>query len=604
MMDPLGKTDRYRLLVETTPGALYRLSAEDGRITSLNSGFERITGWSRAEVVGKPFTSFVHPDDLALATETFQKALRGETLPIFELRILTKSGEYLIREFTNVPYMEKGEVIGVFGFARDITERKLAEDRLSGVLRFQNEMLDTAAIWIDAVDSEGNVTFWNRAAERISGYSREEVLGCGKIWDWLYPDPGYRASILAKAMEIIQKDGRVENFETVIRCKDGKWRVIFWHSNNLLDKEGKILGSIALGADVTERKWAEEALRESEEKYRTLFEESRDTIYVATRDGKFIDINRAGLELLGYTEEDVMSLNIWEMYADPADRLPFQQEIERRGFVKDYEIRFRKKDGTEIDCLVTAILRRAGDGSILGYQGIIRDITERKWAEEQLKSSREQLRALSAHLQSIREEERTLIAREIHDELGQELTGLKMDLSWLSKRLPRDQESLVKKTESMFKLIDTTIQSVRRISTKLRPGVLDDLGLTAAIEWQAQDFQNRTGIQCDFNSNLREGDSDRDRTTTVFRILQETLTNVARHASATRVDICLKEEAGGIVLTVEDNGRGITEREISDPKSLGLLGMRERALVFGGEIKISGAPGKGTTVMLRIPLQK
>jgi signal transduction histidine kinase len=229
---------------------------------------------------------------------------------------------------------------------------------------------------------------------------------------------------------------------------------------------------------------------------------------------------------------------------------------------------------------------------------------ERQRAEEQLISSQEQLRALSAHLQSIREEERTLVAREIHDELGQELTGLKMDLSWLIKRLPAVQEQLVNKVESMLKLIDTTIQSVRRISTKLRPGVLDDLGLTAAIEWQTQDFQNRTGIQCEFNSTLIEVDLDRDRSTAVFRTLQETLTNVTRHASATRVNIYLGKKDASIVLIVEDNGKGITRNEIFDPKSLGLLGMRERALVFGGKVEIKGKPGKGTTVTLRIPLQK
>ena len=170
-----------------------------------------------------------------------------------------------------------------------------------------------------------------------------------------------------------------------------------------------------------------------------------------------------------------------------------------------------------------------------------RDITERKKAEEQLKGSTEQLRALSAHLQSVREEERTLISREIHDELGQELTGLKMDLSWLVKRLSKNQKSLISKTESMLKLVDSTIQTVRRISSELRPGVLDDLGLIAAIEWQAQDFENRTGITCDFSSSVEEIGLDRDRSTAVFRIFQETLTNVSRHAKATRVKISLEE---------------------------------------------------------------
>jgi signal transduction histidine kinase len=230
--------------------------------------------------------------------------------------------------------------------------------------------------------------------------------------------------------------------------------------------------------------------------------------------------------------------------------------------------------------------------------------TERQRAEENLRASRGQLRALSAHLQSIREEERRLIAREIHDELGQELTGLKMDLSWLTKRLPAVPEELVKKAESMSELIDATVQSVRRISTELRPGVLDDLGLTAAIEWQSQDFQGRTGVQCEFKSTLSEVDLDRDRSTAAFRILQETLTNVARHANATKVNIYLGEIDGNIVLIVEDNGKGTLESDISNPKSLGFLGMRERALVFGGRIEIKGEPGKGTTVTLRIPIPK
>ena len=185
------------------------------------------------------------------------------------------------------------------------------------------------------------------------------------------------------------------------------------------------------------------------------------------------------------------------------------------------------------------------------------------------------------------------MAREIHDELGQELTGLKMDLSWLVKRLSKNQKSLISKTESMLKLVDSIIQTVRRISSELRPGVLDDLGLIAAIEWQAQDFENRTGITCDFSSSVEEIDLDRDRSTAVFRIFQETLTNVSRHANATRVKISLEESADSLILRIEDNGKGIKESEVSHPKSLGLLGMRERVLVFGGKVKIiTGDTGK------------
>lgn len=224
---------------------------------------------------------------------------------------------------------------------------------------------------------------------------------------------------------------------------------------------------------------------------------------------------------------------------------------------------------------------------------------------EGLRDSRQQLRALAAYLQSARENERSLIAREIHDELGSMLTGLKIDLSWLAGRLPVDQMPLLEKSRAMSKLVSSIIQSVRRISTDLRPAMLDDLGLVAAIEWQTQEFQRRTGICTRFTSTLlRNGKLDRELDTAVFRILQETLTNVARHANATRVNITLKEKTGGIILTVRDNGKGITQRQIFHRTSLGILGMRERALLLGGEIIIVGLPGKGTTVAVDIPIKR
>lgn len=227
---------------------------------------------------------------------------------------------------------------------------------------------------------------------------------------------------------------------------------------------------------------------------------------------------------------------------------------------------------------------------------------DRTRAEEERERSLRQLRALSARLQAVREEERIQIAREVHDELGQALTGLKMDLSWLARRLPQDQQPLLQRAHSMLGLVDSTIHTVREISTRLRPGVLDHLGLAAAIEWQVQDFEARTGIRCRFTSGLEEIPLDRDRSTAMFRILQETLTNVTRHAGATSVAIRLEEIAGSAILEVQDNGRGITESEVSDRKSLGLLGIRERTLVLGGGVQISGIQGKGTTVRVRIPI--
>ena len=231
--------------------------------------------------------------------------------------------------------------------------------------------------------------------------------------------------------------------------------------------------------------------------------------------------------------------------------------------------------------------------------------SQHRRAEEQLRESHKQLRALSVYLQTVREEERTRIAREVHDELGQALTSCKLDLSWIAGRLPPELKPLVDKARALTAHIDSTIQTVRRISSELRPGVLDHLGLGAAIEWQANEFQNRTGIRCDVHARVRETLPNQNLTTMLFRIFQETLTNVIRHAGATQVTVDLKETAGRINLEVRDNGRGIARTDIFNNKSMGLLGMRERAALLGGVFKIGSLPrGKGTRVYISIPLQR
>jgi signal transduction histidine kinase len=221
---------------------------------------------------------------------------------------------------------------------------------------------------------------------------------------------------------------------------------------------------------------------------------------------------------------------------------------------------------------------------------------------ERLKESEDKLRRLAAHLISVREEERAHIAREIHDELGQVLTGIKMEVGWLAKRLK--EPALLEKTDSMSRLIDSTVQTVRKIATGLRPEMLDDMGLVAAVGWQAKDFQKRTGIRCRVKLPPETTKLDIDVSTTAFRIFQEILTNVARHSRATRVDIDLEVTPERLRLDVADNGVGIGEAELDGKKSLGLLGMHERALLFGGEVSITGSPGHGTRVAVTIPTRK
>jgi signal transduction histidine kinase len=261
----------------------------------------------------------------------------------------------------------------------------------------------------------------------------------------------------------------------------------------------------------------------------------------------------------------------------------------------------RRLDGTPMRIEGDYMVIYDDRGRIAGHFGIQRDVTDRYLATEQIAASRQQLRALASRLQKVREEERTGMAREIHDELGQALTGLKLDISWMRHRLPRDRELLAQCT-SIIERIDQTANTVRRLATALRPSVLDQLGLAAALEWQGQEFGTRTGIEVAMDLSADAAPIPDDLGSSAFRILQESLTNVARHAKATRVAIRLSQTSTLLTLEISDDGVGCTPKCFEGTGSLGLLGMRERALACGGELSISGVAGRGTTVLLSVPL--
>jgi signal transduction histidine kinase len=279
------------------------------------------------------------------------------------------------------------------------------------------------------------------------------------------------------------------------------------------------------------------------------------------------------------------------------------EEVEKEGPLL---VKATRGDGQEF--YLEAIASRIAYGGRPAAQVILRDITDRVRAYEELRTSREQLRRLSRHLQSVRESERGAIAREIHDELGGALTALKFDIASFEEVLPPGDAGglrgiIVEKLESMSSLIDSTVQTMRRIITQLRPVLLDSLGLSAAIEWLAEDFEHRTGITCETRIQGEDALADRDRATAVYRIVQEALTNVARHAAATRVEIAMDIREGTLRLSVCDNGKGVTDEQIRAPGSFGIMGMKERALIFGGEVTLGSSGERGTTVSLILPLE-
>jgi PAS domain S-box-containing protein len=360
---------------------------------------------------------------------------------------------------------------------------------------------------------------------------------------------------------------------------------------------------VILLINMSMRKRMERALRDSEEKYRDLYDNAPDMYHSINRDGIVVDCNETEASMLGYRKEEIIGRPIADFLTGDSRKI-YEQEFSA---LKDHralfglEREFVRKDGTILPASLNVFIERDEKGELIRTKTIGRDVTERKRVEEALRRSREDLRSLSAHIQSAREEERGHIAREIHDELGQILSKLKLDLSWLKKRLTKGQETLVDKTEQMSDLVDTTIKAVQRISSELRPGVLDYLGLAAAIEWQSKEFKERTGIECAVAISAGIGTPDQNISTAVFRIFQETLTNIIRHANATRVEVSLKKEDNVLILVVKDNGIGISEEKVSNHASFGLMGMRERARFLGGKVTVNGVTGEGTTVSVLIP---
>jgi len=295
-----------------------------------------------------------------------------------------------------------------------------------------------------------------------------------------------------------------------------------------------------------------------------------------------------------------------QVYVDPGRRDEFLCLMQEREEVMGFEALVYRKNGSFIWISENVRALRDTAGVLVGYEGTVENITERKSVEKRLQDTLGQVRMLSGRVAKVQEEQRTRIARELHDELGVGLTCLKIDLSRLQAIVTEGGGAKVRKKvgdkiRSMSEQIDTTIASVQRLVTELRPAILDDLGLVAAIEWQCQDFQKRTGIPCTCATSADDINTNPERATALFRICQEALTNTARHAQATAVTIKLESRSDCLELVVADNGVGISDAEVSDRRSLGLLGMKERAALLGGEITIQSHPGRGTTVTACLP---
>jgi PAS domain S-box-containing protein len=464
-------------------------------------------------------------------------------------------------------------------------------------------LFDQANEGLLVMSLDGQLSEYNRAFAEMHGYRVDELQGMdiGELDVLEERALENRAAILRRI-----RAGETVRFEVEHFHKDGHvFPLAVTTSTITLGHQPFYL---AFHQDITERKRAEEALARASQLNDLILNSSVEGIIGLDSASQHTFVNAAAVAMLGYDAEELLgrpSHSVWH-HTKP-DGSPYPREecpiyaAFRDGAVHRVSTEvFWRKDGSSFPVEYASTPIHA-EGRLVGAVVTFSDISERIRAEADLRASRQELRDLASHLQSVREQERTDVAREIHDELGQALTALKMDVHWLGLRVGAESV-LLEKTRTMSKTIDTTVQAVRRISSQLRPKLLDNLGLSAALEWQAREFEQRSGVECDINSEPDDIILAPAISTALFRIFQETLTNIARHAGASSVDVLLKMDPGKVAMTVIDDGMGITSEQASDARSLGIVGMRERMYSLGGTFEISGRAGLGTTVHVTVPV--
>jgi PAS domain S-box-containing protein len=567
-----------------------------GIITVWTPQAEKIFGWKEQEALGKSLAETIIPlqyrEKHKKGLQHYFETGKGPVINrLIEITALNKNGKEFPVELSIIPIRQGGDQF-FCGFVRDITERKKAADQIIRERDLSDSVINSLPGVFYLQDATGKYLRWNKIFEDVSGYTVQEIMAMHPL-DFFEEEEKQKVS---KKIEKVFSNGYAE-IETVVITRHGK-RIPYFFTGQLIQYEGKPC-LIGTGIDVTERKKAEDALKESEKKYRSLIEQAADAIFLADEKTNFIDVNPSACKLLGYSREELLTMNISNTYSpEELKKNPLRWDLLLANKTMMNETKLRRKDGSEIPVEINS--KVLDDGR---YQAIVRDITERKKAHDELEQSYKAIRQLSDHLQKIREEERTSMAREIHDELGQQLTVLKMDISWLNKKLNLADETIKHKLKSLNEMLDGTVKTVRRISSELRPSLLDDMGLIAAIEWQLNEFEQRSGIRTSLSAPEIEKQLPDSVRTGLFRIFQESLTNIARHANAKSVKVRLQHKKGKIVLSIEDDGKGFDKKKTAAKRTLGILGMRERTLMIGGEYEIKSMPGKGTTVLVAIPEQ-
>ena len=586
-------TEQLIKLVNQMPAVMWSTDT-DLLLTSRCGGVLAMFDHLPGAVDGTAIGTFVDPEDRETVLAAHRAALQGQSA-FYETRFQGRIFSARVEPLRD----GSGPIVGVVGLAFDITERRRAEDALrESETRFRT-IIESEPECVKLLDAEGRLLDMNPAGLAMVQADNIEAVRGRPIVEVIAPE--HRAAFTELHRRVFAGESGTLEFE-IIGFK-GKRSWLATHAVPLRDAAGTIQAVLGITRDISRRRIAERALVESEERFcKAFYANTLPLLITRLSDGMVLDTNEAFIRLVKRPRDEIIGRTTVELdFIHAARRAEIIDMLTKTGVVNDVELEVKSADGPPRTGLLSLVrLELGGQDCTLGTY---RDITEAKRAEAQLRASRAALRSLATRQQDIREDERTRIAREIHDSLGQALTALKLQLSAAEEAASRDASGggLRTRLHETTLMVDDLVKSVRRIATDLRPPILDQLGLPAALEWLAQDFFKRTGITCAATIGAANDAINGELGTALFRIVQEALTNVLRHAGATRVDIALGTQSGCVTLEINDDGTGITEAGTMGPGSLGILGMRERAAALGGVLEVVPRQEGGTRVAAWFP---
>ena len=551
-------------------------------------------------------TQVVHPDDLSFVGERLEAAIKGEQDYNVDHRIVRPDGKIIwVQAQAELVKDQAGNPVKLLGTMLDITERKRAEETILESEEKYRTLVSQSPEGIFIIDLNGNFISANRSMCETLGYNEKELLSTN-IWQIIPKEFEFQHK--ARLKKILDEGGIDESAEYKVLGKNGTEFIVEISSLPYF-RNGKLLGIQGVARNITKQKKAEEALYESEERLRLSTELANVAVWEYDFTANSMSRSKNHDKLYGLEWQTKWAFETFLTATHPDDREFSNQTIQKSAAIggpDNYKFDFRVVyPDQSIHWLevIGQVVERNSEGQGIVVRGCLIDITERKKAEEEIEQTKREFRDLAAHLQTVREEERKNLAREMHDEIGQILTSMKMNLSLLhrmveTKEAKRRNEKILDEIKYMSQKVDRAVVTVRKMITELRPELLDKLGLIPALEWYTEQYEKETKIRCNFKSDFEKLLLDYNVELTIFRIVQEALTNVAKHSKAVNASVDIKKIENGLLVEVIDDGKGISQKELKGEKSFGLLGMRERANLVGGKIDFIGIEGKGTTVKL------